>query len=141
MVKNKLNKQETIHQRFRHRRNIFSKSLTTLIFAIFMWHGRLTELRGVPATHDYWVVKHSFDNGLLFAIAILALAGVYVCLSKRSTQTMRVAFLMAGFSIWTEYAALFLYRDLLFPNWPSLQSMLVVAITISFLIDLLAGDA
>lgn len=141
MSEKDVNAKRSLMNRFRNKRNIVSKSITTFIFALFMWHGRIDQLKGVPATHGYWVVTHSYDNGLLFMILLLALFGFYVGLSKKSTQSMRVVFLLAGFGLWTGYTVLFLYRDMLFPHWPSLQSMLVTAIAISFLIDLLAGDA
>ena len=130
----------TVRERFVHNRNVVSKSLTTLLFAIFMWHGKLRELQGVPANYHYFVVRHSFDTGLLFLIVLLALLGFYVGFSSKHMAKGKAIFLVAGATIWAMYAGLFLYRDWLFPNWPSLQAVLVVSIAFSFWIDVLAGD-
>lgn len=130
----------TIRERFVHNRNVVSKSLTTLLFAVFMWHGKLRELQGVPANYHYFVVRHSFDTGLLFLIVLLALLGFYVGFSKKHMAKGKAIFLVAGATIWAMYAGLFLYRDWLFPNWPSLQAILVVSIALSFWLDVLAGD-
>ena len=105
-----------------------------------MWHGKLRELQGVPTNYHYFVVRHSFDTGLLFLIVLLALLGFYVGFSKKHMVKGKAIFLVAGATIWAMYAGLFLYRDWLFPNWPSLQAILVVSIALSFWLDVLAGD-
>lgn len=130
----------TIKERFVHNRNVVSKSIITLLFAVFMWHGKLQELQGVPANYHYYVVRHSFDTGLLFLIVLLGVFGLYVGFSKKHMAKGKAIFLVAGATIWAMYAGLFLYRDWLFPNWPSLQAVLVVSIAFSFWIDVLAGD-
>lgn len=135
-----LEQQLTLRQRFVRNRNIISKSITTIIFATFMWHGKFQQLQGVPATYNYYVVQHAFDSGLLVLIILLALLGFYVSFSKRHLARLKKVFLISGFAVWCIYGVLFLYRDILFPHPPSLQSMLVVSITISFWIDLIAGD-
>ncbi|WP_229717973.1 hypothetical protein [Ligilactobacillus salitolerans] len=52
----------------------------------------------------------------------------------------KATFIVIGAGLWFGYAGLFLYRDLLFPHPPTLQTILISAIAISFWLDALAGD-
>lgn len=133
-------KQWTVKRRFVKNRNIISKSITTLIFASFMFYGKVQQLKGVPAIHSYYVVRHSFDNGLLVLIALLGVFGLYISFSKKHMMRGKAFFLMVGSGLWFGYAGLFLYRDFLFPHPPSLQTALILAISISFILDAKAGD-
>lgn len=130
----------TIKQRVVKNRNIISKSITTLLFSAMLWYGKLKQLNDVPATHNYYIVRHSFDSGLIVFIAILAIFGFYLGFSKYPRVRGKVAFLIIGSGLWLAYFGLFIYRDFLFPHPPSLQTILILAIAISFWIDLFGGD-
>lgn len=132
--------QWTVKQRFINNRNIISKSITTLIFALFMFYGKVQQLQDVPAVHSYYVVRHSFDSGLLFLIALLGIFGLYVSFSKYHMEKGKAMFIVIGSGLWFAYTGLFLYRDFLFPHPPSLQTALISAIAISFVLDAKAGD-
>ena len=129
-----------IESRFRQNRNILSKSITTLLFSAMLWYGKLQQLNGVPAEHYYFAVRHSFDSGLLVMIALLGIFGIYVSLNKHYMKRGKLAFLFIGSFLWFGYFGLFIYRDFLFPHPPTLQTVLILAISISFWIDLLGGD-
>lgn len=129
-----------IESRFRQNRNILSKSITTLLFSAMLWYSKLQQLNGVPAERHYFVVRHSFDSGLLVMIALLGIFGIYVSLNKHYMKRGKLAFLFIGSFLWFGYFGLFIYRDLLFPHPPTLQTVLILAISISFWIDLLGGD-
>lgn len=129
-----------IESRLRQNRNILSKSITTLLFSAMLWYSKLQQLNGVPAEHYYFAVRHSFDSGLLVMIALLGIFGIYVSLNKHYMKGGKLAFLFIGSFLWFGYFGLFIYRDLLFPHPPTLQTVLILAISISFWIDLLGGD-
>lgn len=105
-----------------------------------MWYGKIQQLKDIPVVHGYYAVRHSFDNGLLFLIALLGLFGLYVAFANRNMKCGKLFFIVVGSSLWFAYAGLFLYRDLLFPHPPTLQTILILAIAISFWLDALAGD-
>lgn len=130
----------SLESRFKQNRNIISKSITTLLFSAMLWYGKLQQLNGVPAEHYYFAVRHSFDSGLLVMIALLGIFGIYVSLNKHYMKRGKLAFLFIGSFLWFGYFGLFIYRDLLFPHPPTLQTVLILAISISFWIDLLGGD-
>lgn len=130
----------SLESRFKQNRNIISKSITTLLFSAMLWYGKLKQLNGVPAEHYYFAVRHSFDSGLLVMIALLGIFGIYVSLNKHYMKRGKLAFLFIGSFLWFGYFGLFIYRDLLFPHPPTLQTVLILAISISFWIDLLGGD-
>ena len=129
-----------IESRLRQNRNILSKSITTLLFSAMLWYSKLQQLNGVPAEHYYFAVRHSFDSGFLVMIALLGIFGIYVSLNKHYMKRGKLAFLFIGSFLWFGYFGLFIYRDLLFPHPPALQTVLILAISISFWIDLLGGD-
>ena len=129
-----------IESRFRQNRNILSKSITTLLFSAMLWYSKLQQLNGIPAEHYYFAVRHSFDSGLLVMIALLGIFGIYVSLNKHYMKRGKLAFLFIGSFLWFGYFGLFIYRDFLFPHPPTLQTVLILAISISFWIDLLGGD-
>lgn len=130
----------SLESRFRQNRNIISKSITTLLFSAMLWYGKLQQLNGVPAEHYYFAVRHSFDSGLLVMIALLGIFGIYVSLNKHYMKRGKLAFLFIGSFLWFGYFGLFIYRDLLFPHPPTLQTVLILAVSISFWIDLFGGD-
>ena len=130
----------TIKQRVVRNRNIISKSITTLLFSAMLWYGKLQQLQGVPAEHYYFAVRHSFDSGLLILIALLGIFGLYVSFSKYHMIRGKLIFLFVCSALWFGYFGLFLYRDLLFPHPPTLQTILILAISISFWVDLFSGD-
>lgn len=130
----------TIKQRVVRNRNIISKSITTLLFSAMLWYGKFQQLNGVPAEHYYFAVRHSFDSGLLVLIALLGIFGLYVSFSKYHMIKGKLIFLFIGSALWFGYFGLFLYRDLLFPHPPTLQTILILAVSISFWIDLFGGD-
>lgn len=129
-----------IESRFRQNRNILSKSITTLLFSAMLWYSKLQQLNGIPAEHYYFAVRHGFDSGLLVMIALLGIFGIYVSLNKHYMKRGKLAFLFIGSFLWFGYFGLFIYRDFLFPHPPTLQTVLILAISISFWIDLLGGD-
>ena len=130
----------SLESRFRQNRNIISKSITTLLFSAILWYDKLQQLNGVPAEHYYFVVRHSFDSGLLVMIALLGIFGIYISLNKHYMKRGKLAFLFIGSFLWFGYFGLFIYRDLLFPHPPTLQTILILAVSISFWIDLFGGD-
>ena len=105
-----------------------------------LWYGKLQQLQGVPAEHYYFAVRHSFDNGLLVLIALLGIFGLYISFSKFNMVRGKLIFLFVGSALWFGYFGLFLYRDLLFPHPPTLQTVLILAVSISFWVDLFSGD-
>jgi len=121
-------------------RSILAKSITTTLFAIMLWYRKAQELLGVPNTLAYFLVRHSFDIGLSIALILLALLGLYVSFSPKDVSRLKAVFMITGCSVWTAYSVLFLLRDLLFPHFPSLEGVLILAIAISYFIDLLAKD-
>lgn len=133
-------KEMTIKQRIVNNRNIISKSITTILFSLIMWYGKIEQLNGVPAQHYYFAVRHSFDSGLLILIALLGIFGLYISFSKYHMIRGKLIFLFVGSALWFAYFGLFLYRDLLFPHPPTLQTILILAVSISFWIDLFSGD-
>ena len=133
-------KEMAIKQRIVNNRNIISKSITTILFSLIMWYGKIEQLNGVPAQHYYFAVRHSFDSGLLILIALLGIFGLYISFSKYHMIRGKLIFLFVGSALWFAYFGLFLYRDLLFPHPPTLQTILILAVSISFWIDLFSGD-
>ena len=105
-----------------------------------MWYGKLQQLNGVPAEHYYYAVRHSFDSGLLFLIVLFGIFGLYVSFSNHDMRRGKLSFLFIGSALWFGYFGLFLYRDMLFPHPPTLQTILILAISLSFWVDLFGAD-
>ena len=128
-----------LRSRIARRRNIFSKAFITLIFSLSLSYDKVQQMQGYPAQSHYFVVQHAFDSGFIYLIFLLSLFGFYLSFTKHNATKGRLVFLFTGLAIWVFYLCLFLYRDYFMPHPPTMQTVLVAGISVSYLIDIWAG--
>lgn len=133
-----------LSQRLLHNRFLIIKSLETLMFGAFMLFHQFqfnNDAYNIEKSKGlYFIFTHAQDMGLIIALFLVGVLGMYVGLTKHSIPIGKAVFIIADATIWGAYFGIFLMRDINILGRPTFEMGMIGFMCISIIIEALTED-